>query len=158
MIYEASLYFMKFYNWITCGCYWKKEKNIWYLVFLREVLYMESRKLFKVGLHYPNVVVIEKMKSWLELRIKTNKSFWKSIMFNVADGENNRHEFHAEALTFTILIKNYKYKLNDKFEFRSFPQKTAKKVFLSFWSNLTLHPTSKTVPKFLKNFDFRYFY
>ena len=67
------------------------------------------------------------MKPWIELHIKTNKAFRNRVVFNVADGKHNRVEFTDGTLILTLLIRKYKYKLIDKFEFQSFPQKMAKK-------------------------------
>ena len=83
------------------------------------------------------------MKPWIELHLKTSKSF--------------EFEFHDETLMFTILTRVYKYKLIDKFELRSFPEKINKKWYLSFSSNLTIHPKCKSGSTFLWNFDFIYF-
>ena len=117
---------------------------------------MELGTIFKIGFHYLNVVVIKKLKPWIELHIKTNQSFWNRIMFSLADGKNNSVEFPDETLMFTILIRNYIYKIIDNFELKGFPKKLQKK-YLSLWSNLAIHPKCKIGLTFLWNFDFSFF-
>ena len=150
---EASSYFRKLQQTKKVLIIFGKDEKPLNCGLFEESIVPEIRKTFYDRFSLPKRRGHKKLKPWIELHIRTNKTFWNRIMFNVGVGKNNRVEFRDETLIFTITKGKYIYKLIDNFEFKGLNQNFTKKWFLNFWSNLTLHLNSKGGPTFLWNID-----